>query len=80
MHQDVIGARLREILDIALRLDDHQMHVERLLRRFSDALDDQGADGQVRHKTTVHDIDMDPVGAGLVDRPHLLIQSAEIRR
>ena len=80
MHQQMIGAGAREGVEIALRLDDHQMHVDRLLGGAPHRLDHHRADRQVRHEAAVHHIDMDPVGPGPVDRPHLLAEPPEIGR
>ena len=37
-----------------------------------------GPNGQVGHEMAVHDVDVDPVGAGLVDRTHFLAEAGEI--
>ena len=63
----MIGAGVSEGGEIALRLDDHQMNVEGLSRRAADRLQDDRADGDVRNKTAVHHINMDPVRAGGVN-------------
>ena len=38
------------------------------------------AERDIGHEMTVHDIDMDPIGPGLVDGAHLVAQFGEIRR
>jgi hypothetical protein len=58
--------------EITLRLDDHQMHVEGLCGRAADRLQHHRPDSDVRNKTTVHYVDMDPVGARGVDRADFL--------
>ena len=80
LDQQMIGAGLGEVGEIALRLDDHQMNVERLCRRAADRLQHDRPDGDVGHETAVHHIDMDPVGAGRVDGADLLAQAREIGR
>ena len=80
LDQQVIGAGLGEGGEIALRLDDHQMNVERLCRRAADGLQHDRADGDVGHETAVHHVDMDPIGAGRVDGADLLAQAREIGR
>ncbi len=80
MHGDDVGASFGEGLDEGIARRDHQMHVEDLLRVWAERRDDVGADGDVRHEMPVHHVDMDPVGARLVDRAHLLAEPREIGR
>src|SRR6516225_5380446 len=56
------------------------MDVERLCRMRPQRLHHLGANGDVGHKMAVHDVDMDPVGAGRVDRAHLLAELGEVGR
>ena len=78
LDEEMVGAGASEFLEIALRLDDHQMHIERLLRGAPHRLDDDRPEGDVRHEAPVHDIDMDPVRAGLVDGKDFLAEPLEI--
>ncbi len=80
MHQQMIGAGMHEIVDISLRLDNHQMDVDRFRRRPPHGFDDNRADRQVWHEAAVHDIDVNPVGAGRLDGMHLLGEPPEISR
>ena len=41
-------------------------------------LHDVRADGDVGHEMAVHHVDMDPVGAGVIDRAHLFAQPGKI--
>ena len=66
------------VLDEAIRLDDHQVQIERHLRRPAERLHDVRADGEVRDELTVHHVDVNQVGAGRLDRLHLLAQAREI--
>ena len=68
----MIGAGLGKGGEIALRLDDHQMHIERLSCVASHRFDDDRPEGDIRHEAAVHDVDMNPVGAGLIDSPDLV--------
>ena len=74
MHGDVVAARLGEGLEIGVAGRDHQMRVEHLLGVRPHRLDDIRAVGNVRHKVSVHHVEMDPVGAGLVDGADLLAE------
>ena len=57
---------------------DHQVDVERLPRVEAKRLHHARTDGEVGHKMAVHHVDMDPVGAGLVDRMHFLAELREV--
>ena len=57
---------------------DHQVNVERLLGVRPKRLHDTGADGEVGHEMAVHDVDVDPVGPGLIDRAHFLAEPGEV--
>ena len=74
MHRDVIAAGFRERLEIGIAGRDHQMRVEDLLRVRAQRLDDVGAVGNVGHKVPVHHVEMDPVGAGRIDRADLVAE------
>ena len=80
LDEQMIGAGLGEVREIALRLDDHQMHIERLLRGASHRLDNHRSDRDVRHEAAVHHVDMDPVGSRRIDGANLLGEPPEIRR
>ncbi len=74
----MIGAGLGEGFEIRIAGRDHQMHVERLFGVRPDRFDDIRPERNVGHEMTVHDVDMDPVGARGIDRAHLLAQFREI--
>ncbi len=78
MHGDDVGAGLGEGFEIGIARRDHQMHVERLLGVGPDRFDDVGADRNVRHEVAVHDVDMNPVGAGCVHRADFLAELGKI--
>ena len=39
----------------------------------------RGPDRQIGHEMVVHDVDVDPVGAGLIDRMHFIAEPGEVR-
>ncbi len=47
------------------RLGAHQVHVKEESAQGADGLDDLRAKGNIRHKVTVHNVQMQPVRAGL---------------
>jgi hypothetical protein len=61
LDKEMIGAGVGEAGEVALRLDDHQMHIEQLLRAASHRLGNPRPDCDVRHESTIHHVDMDLV-------------------
>jgi hypothetical protein len=80
MHGDDVGASLGEGFEIRVARRDHQMHVDGFFGQRPQRLDDRRADRNVRHEVPVHHVDMDPVGAGRLDRAHFLAEPREIGR
>lgn len=78
MDQDVVGAGPNEVVEIALGLDDHEVHVERLGRGAAHRLDHDRAIADVRNEPAVHDVDVNPVGTRGVHRANLLRQATEV--
>lgn len=78
MHGDAVRAGLRERIEIRIDGGDHQMDVERLGGDAAHRLHDRGAERDVGHEMPVHDVDMDPVGAGRIDGADLLTQFGEV--
>ena len=79
VHGDDVAARLGEVRHAELRLDDHKVRVERLVRHRAERVDDERPDGDVGHEASVHDVDVDPVAARLVHRLHLRAEVREVR-
>src|SRR6266571_4057234 len=63
---------------MALRLDDHQVHIDRLVGEFPEGFDHVRPERDVRDETPVHHVDMQPVGASLEDLGDLLRQAREV--
>ncbi len=76
--RDDIASRIDKGIDEAIRVFDHEVHVEGQACRLSQGRDDTGTDGDVRHIVAVHYIHMDQVSAGLLHRLDFLPQPAEI--
>src|SRR3954470_13357850 len=68
-----------EIVEVALRLQDHHVHVERQRRRAAQGLDDLRAEGEVRHEPAVHDVHVNPIRSCLLEHRHLVGEPAEVR-
>lgn len=80
VHTERVGTRLGEIIEVLLRLEDHQMHVDPQSCRGSNGFHDGWADGDVRNEASVHDVDVNPIGASGLDRANLFGQAPEISR
>ena len=78
MDGDDVRAGLGEGIQEQIDRRDHQMDVERLFAVRAQRFHDRGADRQVRHEMPVHHVDVDPVGAGRVDRAHFLAELGEV--
>jgi len=78
VHGDHVRPGVSKRLNIFLGLDDHEMDVDRLSGRSANRFDDQRADRDVGHETTVHDVDVDPIGSRLVDRLDFSLKTAKI--
>src|SRR5688572_15393140 len=62
-------ARGHEGVEVLLRLDDHEMHVEGQRRDLAHGFDDLRPEREVRNERPIHDVDVQPVGAaGLAHR------------
>ena len=78
MHGDDVGAGLGERLEIRVARRDHQVHVEHLLAVRPQRLHHVRPDRNVGDEMAVHHVDMDPVGAGLIDGADLVAELGKI--
>ena len=67
MEGDHRCTRLGKIIEVDFRMLCHEMHIERKCRMLSERFDDGASESQIRHKVTVHDVQMDKIRAGLFD-------------
>src|SRR6266550_3859497 len=74
------GPSRRERFDVVLRLDHHQVNVDRLVRQLAQRLDHVGPEGDVRDEPPIHNVHVQPVGACLQDLLHLFRKPGEIGR
>src|SRR5262249_38850207 len=61
-----------------LGLDDHEVHVHRFVGQLTQRLDHVRAERDVGNEAPVHDVHVQPVGAGLEHLLDLLFQAREI--
>ena len=65
--RDDIRASLGKVRNALLRLDNHQMAIQRLVGDGAERVHNQRSNRDVRDKATVHHVDVHPVAPGLVD-------------
>ena len=75
-----IGAGRNEPGNHFIRVRYHQMHVERQLAVGAQLFDDSGAESEVRHIMSVHNIPMNEVGSGFFQFLHISAQRRIIGR
>ena len=78
MDGDDVGAGLGESVEEQVDRRNHQMDVERLRRVRAERFHHARADGEVGNEMAVHHVDVDPVGARLVDRADFLAELGEV--
>mmetsp|Transcript_9404 Transcript_9404/g.40782 ORF Transcript_9404/g.40782 Transcript_9404/m.40782 type:complete len:247 (-) Transcript_9404:58-798(-) len=78
MNGDDISSSLNEVRNSEFRLHNHKMHIQRLVSDGPQGIDDQGSNRDVWYESSVHDIDMDPVTSGLIDRSNFLSKLREV--
>src|SRR5688572_1376039 len=67
-----------EAVKVLLRLDNHEMHVERKLRDLAHRLDHRGAEGEIGNEPPVHPIDVNQVSATGLEHRDLVRKLAEV--
>ena len=78
MDADEVGAGLGEGLQIGVGRGDHQVHVEGDGGVLPQRLHDHRAEADVGDEMPVHDVEVQPVGAGGGDGARFLAQPGEI--
>ena len=78
MDGDDVRAGIGEVFQKGVDRRDHQMDVEGLGAVRTQRLHHARPDGDVGDEVPVHHVDMNPVGAGGVDRAHLLAESGKV--
>ena len=80
MKRHQIGAALFQVCNVLLRLTYHNMHIKKQTAYRTNALDDRHTEGNIRHKMSVHHINVQPVGAALFRAVQFLFQAGKVRR
>lgn len=75
-----VAPRVGEGVDVSDGVVDHQVGIEESVRVSSDGLDHRRSERYVGDEHPVHNIEVDPVRAGLVCPGDLLAESGEVCR
>ena len=78
MNGNYVSPGLGERIEEWINRRDHQVNVERLWRVRAKRFHDPWPDGEIGDEMAVHDVDMDPVAACVVDRAHFLAKFREV--
>jgi hypothetical protein len=57
---------------------DHEVNIERELRELAHRRDHGRPEGNVVHEVAIHDVEMEPVGAGFFGAPDFVRELGEI--
>lgn len=80
MDGDRVASRVGEGVDVSDGVVDHQVGIEESVRVSSDGFDHRRSERYVGDEHPVHNIEVDPVRAGLVCPGDLLAESGEVCR
>src|SRR5512133_615335 len=80
MHDDDVGTGCSKIRDIAVRIFDHQMHIQRQRGHPAGSLNDQRPDSDIGDEVSIHNIDVNIVGTGCFKGTNFITQAGEISR
>ena len=80
MNGEDAGTGFRKIIDVFFGLHDHQVNIQRFLCNFFYRFYYRNAERNIRNKTTVHHIAMNPVSFTAVQHFNLTLQVAEVCR
>ena len=75
LNRNDVRAGFGEVGDVVLRLNNHQVNVQGLLGHWTQRLNNQRSNGDVRNKTPVHHIHMDPICPGFVHGFHFCAEA-----
>jgi hypothetical protein len=78
VHGENVRATIFKRLDIALWLNDHQMHVHNLFAVVRHRLHHGHAVADVWYEDPVHDVDMEPIGLTFIDHLAVALKVSEI--
>src|SRR4029079_3522517 len=77
--RETAGTSPHEVVEILLRLDDHEMNVERKRGAPAHGVDERRCVRTVGHETAVHHVDVNPVGATGLAHCNLVAKLCKVR-
>ena len=80
MDDDPVGTRPGKRLQLLIDRRHHQMSVEALVAAGPDGAHQIRTEGEVGDEVSVHDVEVDPIGAGGVDGTDLLAETCKVGR
>lgn len=75
-----MGSEIAYLTDVALGLFDHEVYVEWFFCYFGDGFHDGETEADVGHEVAIHDIEMVPMCAALVEQLYVIGEMTEIGR
>ena len=78
MERNAVRAGPRKFFDVLLRVQQHQMHVERHVRQRPQRRDHIRSKADIRHKIAVHNVEMQPVR--ILHRPQAITHPRVVAR
>ena len=78
MNRDSIAAGLKKIIEIPIRIGNHQVGIKRKIRQPPQRRNHHGAIREVRHEVAIHHIQMQQARTGIVQQLDLSPQIAEV--
>ena len=76
---DGIRARFEEARHVMIGMLDHEMDVEWKICVLSNGRDDSGPERNIIDEVAVHDVEMEPIGAGFLGTVDLGFETGEVR-
>ena len=80
MYRQDVGTGLLEIFNIACRVHNHQVDIQRFARMLFDMLDNGLSKRDVGYKQPVHHVHMQPVTLRLVQHLYITLKVAKVGR
>src|SRR5258708_36287156 len=76
---EAIGTGFSEGFGISFGFFDHKMDIADLIGRRADLFDDGEPEADVGNESSVHDIEVEPVGIAFVEHPAFFFEAEKIR-
>src|SRR5690606_15015110 len=78
MYRDISGANSLELFEVPVRINDHEMNVERLFGIMCNGCEHRKSKRNIGYKYPIHNIDMEPIRFALVDHRDVIIEMGKV--